>query len=51
MPEIQDFADSRSWVIETTLKERYDREVECSLGNADNRLAPSDRELSVCPAL
>jgi len=51
MPEIKDFTDSEKWIVETTLRERYGHAVEYSLGDADIRLAPSDRELSVCPVV
>lgn len=51
MPEIKDFTNSEKWIIETTLKERYSRPVDYDVGDAEIRLAPSDRELSACPVI
>jgi len=49
MPEIPDITDSEHWIIESTLRERYGRNVETQLADAEIRLMPSDRELSNCP--
>jgi len=51
MPEINDFTDSEKWIIETTLAERYGQPVGYEMGDAEIRLAPSDRELSACPVI
>ena len=51
MPEIKDFSDAEKWIVDTTLRERYGHPVEYQLGDAEIRLAPSDRELSACPVL
>lgn len=49
MNEIPDITQSEDWIIETTLKERYGREVERQYGDAEIRLSPADKELSSCP--
>jgi hypothetical protein len=49
MPEIKDFTDSEKRILETTLQERYGQTGPYDLGDAEIRLAPSDRELSACP--
>ena len=51
MPEIPDITDSELWVINTTLHERYGREVQTQIADAEIRLMPSDRELSSCPVV
>jgi len=51
MPEIPDITDSERWIIDTTLKERYGRETEIQLADAEIRLSPSDRELTSCPVV
>ena len=51
MSEIPDITKSEEWIINTTLKERYGRDVEVQYGDADIRLNPSDRELSSCPVI
>ena len=51
MPEIPDITESELWVIKTTLEERYGREVNTQLADAEIRLMPSDRELSSCPVV
>jgi hypothetical protein len=51
MPIIPDFTETELWVVRTTLKERYGREMEVQAADADIRLHPSDRELTSCPVL
>jgi len=51
MSEIPDITETEEWIIDTTLKERYDHEVERNYGDAEIRLNPSDRELSTCPVI
>ncbi|KAA6185177.1 hypothetical protein F2Q65_09725 [Thiohalocapsa marina] len=48
---IPDLTDTELWVIRTTLKERYGRELEVQLGDADVRISPADRELTPCPVV
>jgi hypothetical protein len=54
MPEITDFTDSGTWILETTpqeatLQERHGQSVPYDPGDAEIRLAASDRELTACP--
>ncbi|MEG7523642.1 MAG: hypothetical protein M3H12_11145 [Chromatiales bacterium] len=51
MPEISDITDTERWIIDTTLKERYDRDVPLQLADAEIRLMLSDRELTSCPVV
>jgi hypothetical protein len=51
MSGIPDITDSERWVVETTLKERYGKEVEVQLADVELRLDPSVPELTLCPAL
>ncbi len=51
MAAIPDITETERWVIQTTLKERYGREVPYDLADADVRLHPSDRELTPCPVI
>ena len=49
MKAIPDISDNETWIIRTTLRERYNQEVELQLADSEIRLRPSDRELSSCP--
>lgn len=51
MPEIPDITGTELWVTNTTLKERYGRDVEIQLADAEIRLSPADRVLSNCPVM
>lgn len=51
MPQIPDFTDSELWVIRSALTERYGRPVEVQLADAELRLDPGARELTVCPTV
>ena len=51
MEHIPDIDDTEQWVMRTTLRERYGREVEFDIADAEIRLHPSDRELTACPAI
>ncbi|HEC12595.1 MAG TPA: hypothetical protein ENI80_05005 [Acidiferrobacteraceae bacterium] len=51
MPDINDFTDTEMWAIQTTLKERYGKDVEVQLADVELRLSPADREITPCPAL
>ena len=53
---IPDFTEHETWLIRTTLDERYGKEngvsqVECSQVDVELRLSPGDRELTLCPAM
>lgn len=49
MAEIPDITETEDWILKTTLKERYGRDVEIQLADAEIRLSPSDRALTSCP--
>lgn len=49
MNTIPDINETEHWTVATTLKERYGRDVELALADAEIRLNPADRELSACP--
>ena len=49
MHEIPDIKESETWIIRTTLQERYKDEVELQIADAEIRVHPSDREVSSCP--
>jgi hypothetical protein len=51
MAEIPDITDSEHWILETTLKERYGREPQIQLADAEIRLSSSERELTSCPVV
>lgn len=51
MTSLPDITDTEQWVIETTLRERYGRDLAFRLADADRRLHPSDRELNRCPVI
>jgi len=51
MAEIPDINNTELWIINTTLKERYGRDVELQLADAEIRLSAADRELSNCPVV
>jgi hypothetical protein len=51
MTPIRDFNDTELWVVRTTLKERYGREVELEFADAELRLDPLRPVLTSCPAL
>lgn len=49
MHEVSDISDSETWVIRTTLRERYKEDMPIQIADAEIRLRPSDRELTSCP--
>ena len=49
MAEIPEITDTEDWILRTALKERYGRDPEIQLADAEIRLSPSDRELANCP--
>jgi hypothetical protein len=51
MTSVPDIADTEQWVIETTLRERYGRDLDLQLADADIRLCPPHRELTSCPVI
>jgi hypothetical protein len=51
MAEIPDITESERWMVQTTLRERYGREMEIKMADAEIRLHASDRELTSCPVI
>jgi hypothetical protein len=51
MHAIPDFTDNELWILRSTLKERYGRDVEIRLAEAELRLEPDAREVTPCPAV
>ncbi len=51
MDRIPDFTDSELWVIRTTLKERYGKDPELEIADAEIRLSPAARSLTECPVV
>ena len=51
MPQIPDINQTERWILETTLRERYAETVPFEEAEAELRLLPSDRELSLCPVM
>ena len=49
MSNIPDITETEAWIVRTTLKERYNEDVELQLADADIRLNPADRELTSYP--
>lgn len=49
MTQIPDITENETWIIQTTLTERYGQPLELQIGDAEIRLSRSDRELSACP--
>jgi len=49
MHEIPDIKDSETWIVRTTLRERYGEDVELQIADAEIRVHPSDRDTSSCP--
>jgi hypothetical protein len=49
MADIPDITETELWIFDTTLKERYGEKKDLELGDAEIRLSPADRELTVCP--
>jgi len=49
MQAAPDISDSETWVIKTTLRERYDKDVEIQIADSEIRINPSDRDVTQCP--
>jgi hypothetical protein len=50
MRPIPPFTDTEQWIIRSTLRERYGREIPLELTEAEIRLSPDDRETIRCPS-
>ena len=51
MTSIPDITETEQWILRTTLRERYGRDLELQLADAEIRLQASDRELTLCPVV
>jgi hypothetical protein len=49
--QIPDFNDTELWVIRQAVTERFRKQVELQTADAELRLDPSDRELTLCPVV
>ena len=45
----RDITETEEWIVKTTLKERYGRDIDLQYADAEIRLNPADRELTSCP--
>jgi len=48
---IQDFNSSELWIIRTSLKERYNRDIQLELADSELRLDPATPALTWCPTV
>ena len=51
MSQVPDFTDTELWVIRTTVRERYGRNLPVDLVDTEIRLRPGAKELTTCPAV
>ena len=51
MSNVPDINDSEFWIVDSTLRERYGRQIDIQLADSEIRLSLSDRETTSCPAL
>ncbi|MBU1191484.1 MAG: hypothetical protein KKA36_01090 [Gammaproteobacteria bacterium] len=51
MSTIPDFNDSEMWTVQSTLNERYGREMELQIGDTDVRLSLHTTDMTPCPTL
>jgi hypothetical protein len=51
MATIPDITETEQWIMRTTLRERYGRDLEIQHADAEIRLQSSDRELTSCPVI
>src|SRR4030067_410250 len=49
--KIPDFTDTELWVIRQAVSERFRKQVEIQQADAELRLDPGDRELTLCPVV
>ena len=49
--KIPDFTDTELWVIRQAVAERFRKEVDIQQADAELRLDPGDRELTLCPVV
>lgn len=51
LEKIPDFNDTELWVVRQAVTERFRKQAELQGADAELRLDPSDRELTLCPVL
>ena len=51
MQQIPDITETELWIVNTTLKERYDDPPEPQIADSEIRLRPSDREVTEVPVI
>ena len=51
LDKIPDFTNTELWVIRQAVSERFRKEVEIQQADAELRLDPGDRELTLCPVV
>jgi len=49
--KIPDFTDTELWVIRQAVSERFRKQVDIQQADAELRLNPGDRELTLCPVV
>ena len=49
MSAIPDITETEERIVQTALKKRYRRDLELQFADAEVRLNPADRELTICP--
>jgi len=49
--KIPDFTDTELWVIRQAVSERFRKEIDIQQADAELRLDPGDRELTLCPVV
>jgi len=49
--KIPDFNDTELWVIRQAVSERFRKQVDIQQADAELRLDPGDRELTLCPVV
>ncbi len=49
--KIPDFTETELWVIRQAVAERFRKEVDIQQADAELRLDPGDRELTLCPVV
>jgi hypothetical protein len=49
MSRIADFSENEMWIVQSTLAERYNKEMNVQLADSELRLNPYSSELTPCP--
>lgn len=51
MPNAPDITAAETWLIKTSLKQRYGEDIDVEIVETEMRLLPGDRELTSCQAV